>query len=803
MKISYNWLKEYIEIEQSVEEIADVLTATGLEVEGIEAVESIKGGLKGVVIGEVVSCEKHPDADKLSKTTVDVGGEELLPIVCGAPNVAAGQKVVVATVGSILYPAEGSEFKIKKAKIRGEVSIGMLCAEDELGLGKGHDGILVLETKLPNGTPAAEYFAIENDYRIEIGLTPNRADAVSHIGVARDLKAYYNKEVHWPDVSTFEEGKNDAVQIVVENKEGCPHYCGVVIKGVAVKESPDWLKNRLKTIGLAPINNVVDSTNYVLHEAGHPLHAFDLKEIKGNQVKVKNLPAGTAFVTLDGVERKLNAFDLMICNGADEPMCIGGVFGGKNSGVSSETVDVFLESAYFDMAVIRKTAMHHGLKTDASFRYERGVDPNATIYALKRAALLIQSLAGGTIDSPLKSVGNATTDGFKIEVQYKHIDRLIGKQIGTERIKEILTGLDIVILNATEEGLSLEVPAYRVDVQREADVIEEILRIYGFNNVELQDFNGSEYLAEYPEVDADKVQDKITSFLVANGFYEIMTNSLTKPEYAATFGASPEHNVEIKNKLSEDLGVMRQSLFYTGLEVVAYNSNHKQEDLHLFEFGNTYKLVEGKYKEQRKLSLFMTGKAEGMNWISPARNVHFHDLAAHVLAVLRKLITKDFSQSQFSDATFEYGLDLKVNNKTLVQLGLLNKKIMKKYALKQPVFMADIHWDLLLTLVNDNIVFEEVSKFPEVKRDLSLVIDKSVTFDEIKSLVTKVERRLIKNIGVFDVYEGDKIDEGKKAYALSFTLQDQNKTLTDKIIDKTMNRLIQNFESELGAIIRK
>ena len=805
MKISLNWLKDYISINQSPEEIGKLLTDTGLEVEGLENFEQIPGGLKGLVIGEVLSCEKHPNADKLSVTTVDIGAGTPSPIVCGAPNVAKGQKVIVATVGATLYPAGQEPFQIKKAKIRGEISEGMICAEDEIGVGTSHEGIMVLDTDLPNGTPAAEYFNLKDDVIIEIGLTPNRADAASHIGVARDLKAVLKQDVQWPDVDHFKVDSTDyPIEVVVENFEACPRFSGVTITDVNVAESPDWLKQRLTAIGLTPINNVVDATNYVLHELGQPLHAYDASAITGNKVIVKTLPKGTKFTTLDEKERILTDTDLLVCNGNEEGMGIGGVFGGIRSGVKKTTKNIFLECAYFSPDYIRKTAQHHQLKTDASFRYERGTDPNITVYALKRAALLIQSLTGGKISSEIVDIYPKEIKNSEVKVKFKNIDRLIGKQIDKEQIFEILNLLDIEVNHETEEGFTASVPPYRVDVLREADVIEEILRIYGFNNVELPEHVQSDFLAEFPARDKDKIQKTATELLVSNGYYEILTNSLTKPGYAERAeDLDAKYSVEILNKLSEDLGVLRQSMLYSGLEVALHNINRRQFNLKFFEFGKIYSLKEGDYQEQTRLAIFMTGDIEEENWINKSRKVRFHDLSHVVNMVISRLLNKTLANEVVHEYPFDYGLQTLLNEKTLVRMGKIKPAITKKMGLKQEIFYADIDWDLLLKKTNNNIVFEEVSKFPEVRRDLSLVIDKKVSFEDIKKIALNNEHRLLRSMNVFDVYEGDNIGSDKKAYAISFILQDKEKTLTDKVIDKTMIKLMTSFENNLGALIRK
>lgn len=805
MKIALNWLKNYINITQSPEELSETLTNTGLEVEGMEEIETVPGGLKGLVIGEVKTCEKHPNADKLSITTVDIGEEEPVQIVCGAPNVAAGQKVVVATVNSTLYPKPDEPFKIKKSKIRGEVSMGMICAEDEIGMGASHDGIMVLDTDKPNGTPAAEYFNIESDIVYEIGLTPNRADAMGHIGAARDIKAVTGEEVRFPSILDFKVDNQDLpIKVEVENKEACPRYSGLSISGIKVAPSPDWLQNALKSIGLQPINNVVDVTNFVMYELGQPLHAFNADKISGNTIKVKNLAEGSKFITLDEKERKLSAKDLMICDGDSNPLCIAGVFGGIDSGVKDDTTKVFLESAYFSADSVRKTSQHHQLKTDASFRYERGTDPNITVYALKRAALLIQEVAGGQISSEIQDEYPVAIPDREVMMKYKNIDRLIGKKLEQDEIHTILNRLDIETTDKTETGFKAIVPPYRVDVTREADVIEEIIRIYGFNNIALPETLSSSYMASFPEVDPVKMRKEAGLLLTANGFQEIMTNSLTKSVFSEQLdGFNSEENVEILNKLSEDLGVMRQDLMFTALDVLAYNINRRQTDLKFYEFGKVYKKINSKYKEEMRLGIYLTGKNEAENWIRKNESVKFHDLYSAVLKIFDKFNAESIENEEFHNDCFDYGLKLKIKQKEVAELGKLSKKTLKLSGLKQDVFYANVNWEALLKMVNVNIQFEPVSKFPEVKRDLSLVIDDHVSYDEIKKISLKQAQYLISKIDVFDVYQGDKIEKGKKAYALSFTLQDKTKTLTDKIIDKTMEKLMKAFENEIGAIIRK
>ncbi len=803
MKISLNRLKYYIAFDQTPEEIAALLTSSGLEVEGIQTYEAVKGGLKGIVIGEVLTCERHPNADKLNLTTVDIG-EEIVPIVCGASNVAAGQKVVVAKEGATLYPSEGESFQIKKAKIRGEVSQGMICAEDEIGIGKSHAGIIVLNTDLPNGTPAAEYFQLKTDHILEIGLTPNRADAASHLGVARDLKALLGREICRPSVENFKPDHNSLpITVEVENSEDCPRYAGITISNIKVGPSPEWLQSYLRAIDLEPINNVVDITNYILHDLGQPLHAFDLHQIEGGKIVVKKLPKDTTFITLDEKERKLSGDELMICD-AVKGLCIAGVFGGRDSGISSTTTHMFLESAYFSPDVIRKGSLFHGLKTDASFRFERGTDPNMPVYALKIAAQLIKELTGGEISSEIVDTYPNPVEDFKVNVTYKNIKRLIGKEIPQSKIKSILEGLEIKVSEEISEGFLATIKPYRVDVRREADVIEEILRIYGFDQVELSDNLASDYLAEHPAKDSNKLQYRLSEFLTGMGYSEMITNSLTKALYAEKSGfLNPSKNVEILNRLSEDLGVMRQSLLFTGLEVLSHNINRRQKDLKFFEFGKIYSKAEEGYHEETRMSLFLTGDKTAESWLAPSRQVSFPDLHSVVELLLEKLQIDNVEVAIIHEDPFVYALKLMKGNSEIGKVGLLKKNITALAEVKQEVFYADLSLDLLLKKAKGVKKYEEISKFPEVRRDLSLVIDKKVIFSEVKKVAEKAGGKLLKRVGVFDVYEGDKIDSGKKAYALSFYLQDNENTLTDKIIDKTMSRLIQSFESEVGAYIRK
>jgi len=804
MTISYNWLKEYINIPESPEEIGKVLTSTGLEVESVEAHESVKGGLKGLVIGQVLTCVKHPNADKLSLTTVDVGGDKVLPIVCGAPNVAAGQKVVVALPGTTLYPKKGDPFTIKLAKIRGEQSEGMICAEDEIGLSESHAGIIVLNTDVPNGTPASTYYDVHSDHILEIGLTPNRADATSHIGVARDIKASKDRDIKWPSVSAFKADNNDLlIPVIVEDNEGCPRYSALTISGVTITDSPAWLKNRLLAIGLTPINNVVDITNFVCHEVGQPLHAFDADQIGGNKVIVKTLPAGSKFVTLDNKERTLQDKDLMICD-ANEGMCIAGVFGGSKSGISNSTKNIFLESACFSSNYIRKTSLNHQLKTDASFRFERGTDPNVTVFALKRAALLIKEIAGGKISSDVVDIYPKKIENRIIHVKDKNVNRLIGKVIPREEVFNILKRLDIEVMEKTDATFTVSVPPYRVDVAQEADIVEEILRIYGFNNIELSDIASTEYLAEFPAKDIDKYKRTIGELLISNGFCEIWTNSLTNVAYQEKHNLSFKGKpVEILNKLSEEQGVLRQTLLFTGLEACSYNINRKQKDLKLYEFGKTYYFESGAYKEEEFLALYITGNRETDNWQHKSQATSYYDLAQHVHHILVKTGIANIKQQKANDQILEYGAKLSVGIDEIGKLGKVKPALLKDFGIKQELFYAELSTALLFQSANPKLVIQEVVKFPEVRRDLSLVLDKQVSFEEIRSLVNSTEKELIKNIIAFDVYEGDNIPGGKKAYALGFTLLDKNKTLTDEEIDRTMEKLMRAFEQKLGAVIRK
>lgn len=805
MKISYNWLKQFVDIPESAHDIGKVLTATGLEVESVEPFESVKGGLQGLVIGHMLTCIKHPNADKLSLTTVDVGGERALPIVCGAPNVAAGQKVVVAIPGTTIFPMKGEPFTIKLAKIRGEQSEGMICAEDEIGLGESHAGIIVLPEDAPVGAKASEYFQVETDYTLEIGLTPNRSDAASHLGVARDIKAAKERVLCTPDVSSFQvDNRQLTIPVAVENPEACPRYSAVTLTNVSIKASPAWLQNKLKAIGLTPINNIVDVTNYVCHELGQPLHAFDADKIKGGKVLVKTLAAGTTFKTLDGKDRTLTADDLMICNGDSEGMCIAGVFGGMQSGITENTRNVFLESAHFSASYIRKTGMHHQLKTDASFRFERGTDPEMTVYALKRAALLIKQLAGGQISSDIVDVYPKPIAPRTFTVKLKNINRLIGMALPFDKIKSILAGLDIHISNVTESEFTVSVPPYRVDVTQEADIVEEILRIYGLNSIPLAAVAGTAFLSPFPANDINKFKRVVGEMLAGNGFYEIMTNSLTNAAYQQkanlNFDGAP---VEILNKLSEEQGILRQSMLFTGLEVCAHNINRKQKNLKLFEFGKVYHKKEGKYLEREKLALYITGDIEPEHWQRKTRGVTYHDLALFTAQVLEKSAITDHKEHKVNDQLFDYAMGIFTGDESVGKLGKVKATLCKQMGIKQEIFYAELDASLLFKAANPKFDVEDIPKFPEVRRDLSLVIDKHVTFAEIKELVLTTERKLVKEIVAFDVYEGEKIPADKKAYALAFTLLDEQKTLTDEEIDKTMSRLMRAFESKMQAVIRK
>jgi len=822
MKISYNWLKKYLAIDIPAEEVSVLLTDCGLEVEAIEKYEQAKGGLTGVVVGRVMSCNRHPNADKLSLTKVDIGKGDFLSVVCGAPNVAEGQKVAVATVGTTLYSG-GEPFQIKTSKIRGELSEGMICAEDELGLGTSHEGIMVLDPDAPVGKPIKDFFNLAEDIVFEIGLTPNRSDATSHIGVARDLAAVLNNKpgnshnlsLNLPSLETFKvDNENLPIAVIVEDSIACPRYSGLTLQGVEVKESPAWLQELLKAIGVRPINNIVDITNFILFETGQPLHAFDAAQITGNKVIVKKLPEGSAFVTLDEVERKLSADDLMICN-TTGGMCIAGVFGGAGSGIKTSTRDIFLESAYFDPTSVRKTSKYHGLKTDASFRFERGADPNITIYALKRAALLIKEIAGGRISSQIVDIYPNPVQNKEVVITYAGIDRLIGQKIERAVIKSILTDLGIIITGSSQDGLTLSVPPFKADVYREVDIIEEILRIYGYNNVE---FTGSlrSSLSFRQHPDRERLAELVSNYLSDNGFNEIMTNSLTTSAYyTGSEVFSPENSVKILNPLSKELDVMRQTLLFSGLESILYNINHRLPDLCFYELGSTYVLnpkqagnsdVISRFTENKRLAIYTTGRMETESWNTKQHKTDYFTLKSYVMVLLRKLgiTTGNLKITLAELAIFASGECLMQDNKCLMSIGEVSPAVLKQFDIRQPVFYADLDWDLLINLTTaGSVLYHDVPKFPEVRRDLALLIDKQVHFSDIERLAFENSRSLLRKVNLFDVYEGEKIEGDKKSYAVSFILQDEQRTLTDKEIDKFMNRLIEVYEHELKAVIRR
>lgn len=820
MNISYNWLKRYIETDLPAEEVARILTDIGLEVEGFEKIETVKGGLQGVVVGQVVTCTDHPDSDHLHVTTVDVGTGEPLQIVCGAANCRAGLKVLCATVGAVLYPNGGDEeFKIKRSKIRGVESLGMLCAEDELGIGPSHEGIVELPADAPVGMAAREYLRVEDDYLIEIGLTPNRVDAASHIGVARDLAAYLRSrgertEVKWPDVSAFAVDNHDLpVAIRVENHEACPRYVGVTVSGCKIGPSPEWMQNCLRAAGINPKNNLVDITNFVLFELGQPLHAFDAAKIEGREVVVRTCAEGTPFVTLDGVERKLTDKDLMICS-AERPMCIAGVFGGLDSGISETTTDVFIESAYFNPVWVRKTAKRFGLNTDSSFRFERGIDPNLQVYAAKRAALLMKELAGGTISSEITDICPVPAADFVFDISFARINALIGKEIPQQTVRTILAALDVKILSEQEGRLTVAVPPYRVDVQREADLIEDILRIYGYNNVEVPSRVRST-LSYAPKPDRSKLMNLAADFLTDNGFTEIMSNSLTKAAYYEGLAACPpERCVRIINPLSADLNVMRQTLLFNMLEAVCLNINHKNGDLKLYEFGNCYFYDEAKrteenhlaaYSEEYRLAIAVTGIATPQSWNTKPEKASFFTLRAVAEKLLRRFGIDIYalkSEPTQSDL-FAEGLTMSLNGKELLQIGVVSGKLRRLTDVKQEVYYLEMNFDALVRSTKKHrIAAEELSKFPEVKRDLALLVDRDVTFAALRSVALATERKLLKSVSLFDVYEGDKLPAGKKSYALSFILEDKTRTLDDKTIERVMTNLTRQFEQQCGAQVR-
>lgn len=820
MNISYKWLKEYVDFTLTPQEVCDALTSTGLEVDALEEVQSIKGGLKGLYVGKVLTCEPHPNSDHLHVTTVDLGRETPSQIVCGAPNVAAGQKVIVADLGCVLYDGD-KEFVIKKSKLRGVESYGMICAEDEIGVGTSHDGIIVLPEDAKVGQPAAEYYNLESDWLIEIDITANRADALSHWGVARDLYAWlvcngYETSLHRPDCNGFAVDNNDLpVKVTIENHDACKRYACVSITDCEVKESPAWLQDRLRVIGLRPINNIVDITNYIMMAYGQPLHCFDADMVAGHHIVVKTMPEGTPFVTLDGVEHKLGSHDLAICN-EEDAMCIAGVFGGKGSGTYETTRNVVLESAYFHPTWIRKSARRHGLSTDASFRFERGIDPNGVIYALKQAAIMCKELAGGKVSMEINDVYPEPMQDFKVSLKYDYVNSLIGKDLQPEMIKSIVTSLEMKIDSETNDGIELSVPPYRVDVQRPCDVVEDILRIYGYNNVEIPTQLKSSLVIKGYEDNKHKLENVIGEQLVGCGFNEIMNNSLTKSAYYTGLNSYHEDNlVRIMNPLSSDLNVMRATLLFGGLESIAYNANRKNPDLRLFEFGNVYEYNPAKqnpdnpmqaYKEQTHLGLWVTGKRVSGSWAHADEDSTFYELKAYVVNVLRRfgvaseqLVVKKSDNDIFSNAM---ALETR-NGKVLAELGVVSKKLMKAFGIDNPVYYADIHWNEVVKAVNKNVVsFHEISKYPAVSRDLALLIDKNVKFGDIERIANQTERKFLKKVELFDVYEGKNLPEGKKSYAVNFILQDESKTLTDKQIDAIMGKLINNLKKELNAELR-
>ena len=808
MKISYNWLKQFLQTDWEVNNTSELLTDLGLEVEGVETIESIKGSLEGVVVGEVLTCIQHPNADRLKLTTVNLGSGDPVQIVCGAPNVAEGQKVPVATIGTMLYDDSGSGFKIKKGKIRGEESHGMICAEDELGLGTSHEGILILDDQLKPGTKAADVFNIEIDKVFEIGLTPNRADAMSHYGVARDFRAGLiqhgiNLELISPSVSDFQvDERRLRIDVEVDKKESAPRYCGISIVDVEVKDSPEWIQNRLKSIGLTPKNNIVDITNYVLHELGQPLHAFDAEKIEGNKVVVKTLKPGTKFTTLDGVERELHSEDIMICDAASNPLCIAGVFGGIHSGVTEKTTSIFLESAYFNPVSIRKTAKRHALNTDASFRFERGIDINFTKYALKRAAILIKEYSNGKIASDVMDFYPEKMEDFQVFFSYDNAFRLIGQEIDKETIKNILASLEIKISSETEAGLGLTIPSFRVDVQREADIIEEILRVYGYNNIKF-----SHKLNSSISFNSNKdtlVENVVANHLTSLGFNETMANSLTKEEYISlSKNLKTEFNVSMLNPLSNDLKVLRQSLLFSGLESISYNLNRKNNSLKLYEFGKTYHKYEHGYQEDKHLTIFISGARTKDTWTSPSQNSDFFYLKGIIISILERIGVSNLKTIPIKSDVFSEGIVFSLGKKKLVEFGVVTKQIRKEFGIKQEVLFADFDWSTILSISgNKKIKVSNLTKFPSVKRDLALLLDEKVTFKELYDLAFQSERNLLKNVDLFDVYQGDKLPEGKKSYAVSFVLQDKNKTLEDRQIDKIMQKLQQSFEKNLEAVLR-
>ncbi len=820
MNISYKWLKEYVDFDLTAQQVCDALTSTGLEVDALEEVQSIKGGLKGLYVGKVLTCEAHPNSDHLHVTTVDLGKGEPSQIVCGAPNVAAGQKVIVADLGCVLYDGD-NEFVIKKSKLRGVESNGMICAEDEIGIGNDHSGIIVLPEDAVVGTPAAEYYHLESDWLIEVDITANRADGLSHWGVARDLYAWlksngYETKMHRPDCSKFKVENHDLpIEVTIENQEACKRYACVSVTGCEVKESPEWLKNKLTTVGLRPINNIVDITNYIMMAYGQPLHTFDADMVKGHQIVVKTMPEGTPFQTLDGEEHKLSDRDLAICN-SEEPMCIAGVFGGKGSGTYETTKNVVLESAYFHPTWIRKSARRHGLSTDASFRFERGVDPNGTIYALKQAAILCQELAGGKVSMEICDVYPNPIKNAVVELKYDYVNKLIGKDINRGIIMNICRWLEMEIKYENEQGLSLEIPAYRVDVTRPCDVVEDILRIYGYNNVEIPTQLKSSLVIKGDEDLKHKLANLVSEQLVGQGFNEILNNSLTKGAYYEGRNAYPvENSVKIMNPLSTDLNVMRQTLLFGGLESIQHNVNRKRQNLRFFEFGNVYTYDPEKqtddnpmlaYKEQYHCSLLITGKRVEGSWAHANEDSSIYELKAYVINIIRRI---GVSQNQFvvkksDNDIFSTGVTIENRGgKKLYELGIISKKLLKQFGLENPVYYAELNWTALMKIAKKNeVLYTEVPKFPAVSRDLALLVDNSVEFAQIEQIARQTEKKLLKNVELFDVYEGDKLPAGKKSYAVNFILQDNEKTMGDKQIDAIMQKLIANLKKQLNAELR-
>ncbi|MCM4154604.1 phenylalanine--tRNA ligase subunit beta [Gramella sp. AN32] len=808
MKISYNWLKQFIKLPQDAEETGKLLTNLGLEVEGIKSFSSVKGGLKGVLVGHVLECKSHPNADRLNLTKIELGNGEAVQIVCGAPNIATGQKVPVATIGTMLYDENGESWEIKKGKIRGESSYGMICSEKELGLGESHEGIMVMDKNLVPGKPVADLFEVENDEIFEIGLTPNRADAMSHWGVARDLKAGYqqngkNLELITPSVSSFHtDNRSLKIQIKVEDSNLAPRYCGVTLSDLKIEDSPEWLKNRLKAIGINPKNNVVDATNYVMHELGQPLHAFDAAKIAGNEIQVKTLKKGSKFTTLDEVERELSEEDLMICD-AEKPLCIAGVFGGLNSGVTKATTSIFLESAYFNPVSVRKTAKRHGLNTDASFRFERGIDINSVEYALRRAALLIKEVAGGEITSDVDDLYFKKIEDFQVFLTFEKVNKLIGENLAEETIKSILASLDIRVNNITETGMGLTIPSFRVDVQRESDVIEEILRVYGYNNIKVGD-KLSLSVANSSKFEDYKIQNLIAVQLVGQGFYETMANSLTTPTYnKLSEDINAEYQVEMLNPLSQDLSVLRQSLLYSGLETISYNINRKRRNIKIFEFGKTYHSYSSGRIENKHLSLFTSGPKKAESWTENESQENFFYAKGVINSVFQKVGITSFSSKATKSSVLSEGIEYNSKKSRLVEFGTVKKSVLKHFDIDQEVIYADFNWEAILELLqNKKKIVTSIPKYPSSRRDFALLLDEKVNYAEIETIALQTEKKLLKEVNLFDVYQGKNLPEGKKSYAVSFIFQDENKTLTDKQVDKLMSKLQYRFEQELNAELR-